>query len=206
MIVEGKGAVLGVNLGRPIVTDGDSATQLFTNYFGPYLFIFVPLSFCRNFFRKSSAISEQSLLVSVSDVLTASLNHTGDGTGVYGAGYRRREALSGWSGGSVVGARRPRAIKAVDDDGCSLLSAAGLAVVHDGADIDGCVAERSVVPSAAAVKRPPHRLTRRSPRRIGLSSTFETVAAAFTTDNGVWSGAKPKKNSTQLIPRLFPRR
>jgi len=28
-----EGAVLGVNLGCPIVTDGDFATQLFPNYF-----------------------------------------------------------------------------------------------------------------------------------------------------------------------------
>jgi len=37
VIVEGEGTVLGVNLGRPIVTswDGDA---LFPNYFGEYLF------------------------------------------------------------------------------------------------------------------------------------------------------------------------
>ena len=29
-----KGAVLGVNLWRPIVTNGDFATRLFPNYFG----------------------------------------------------------------------------------------------------------------------------------------------------------------------------
>jgi len=34
VIVEGKGAVLEVNLGRPIVTNGDFATRLFPNYFG----------------------------------------------------------------------------------------------------------------------------------------------------------------------------
>ena len=34
MIVEGKGAVLKVNLGRPIVTNGDFATRLVPNYFG----------------------------------------------------------------------------------------------------------------------------------------------------------------------------
>jgi len=33
VIVEGEGAVLGVNLGRPIVTNGDFATRLFSNYF-----------------------------------------------------------------------------------------------------------------------------------------------------------------------------
>ena len=30
----GEGAVFGVNLGRPIVTNGDFATWLFPNYFG----------------------------------------------------------------------------------------------------------------------------------------------------------------------------
>jgi len=34
VIVEGEGAVLGVNLGRPIVINGDFATRLFPNYFG----------------------------------------------------------------------------------------------------------------------------------------------------------------------------
>jgi len=29
---------LGLNLGHPIVTDGDVATRLFPNYFGQYLF------------------------------------------------------------------------------------------------------------------------------------------------------------------------
>ena len=38
VIVEGKGAVLGVNLGRPSVTNGDFATRLFSNYFGQDLF------------------------------------------------------------------------------------------------------------------------------------------------------------------------
>jgi len=33
VIVEGEGAVLGVNLGRPIVTNGAFATRLFSNYF-----------------------------------------------------------------------------------------------------------------------------------------------------------------------------
>jgi len=36
VIVKGKGAVLGVNLGHPIVTNGDFATWLFPNYFGKY--------------------------------------------------------------------------------------------------------------------------------------------------------------------------
>jgi len=34
VIVEGEEAVLGVNFGRPIVTNGDFATWLFPNYFG----------------------------------------------------------------------------------------------------------------------------------------------------------------------------
>ena len=34
VIVKGEGAVLGLNLGRPIVTNGDFATRLFANYFG----------------------------------------------------------------------------------------------------------------------------------------------------------------------------
>ena len=38
VIVEGEGAVLGVNLGRPIVTNGDFATRLFQNYVGQDLF------------------------------------------------------------------------------------------------------------------------------------------------------------------------
>jgi len=33
MIVEGEGTVLGVNLGRPVVTSGDG-DALFPNYFG----------------------------------------------------------------------------------------------------------------------------------------------------------------------------
>jgi len=33
VIVEGEGAVSGVNLGRPIVTNGAFATRLFSNYF-----------------------------------------------------------------------------------------------------------------------------------------------------------------------------
>jgi len=36
VIVEGEGTVLGVNLGRPIVTNGDFATRLFPNNFGQY--------------------------------------------------------------------------------------------------------------------------------------------------------------------------
>jgi len=38
VIVEGERAVLGLNVGRPIVTNGDFATRLFPNYFGQYLF------------------------------------------------------------------------------------------------------------------------------------------------------------------------
>jgi len=34
----GEGAVLGVNLELPIVTNGNFATWLFPNYFGQYLF------------------------------------------------------------------------------------------------------------------------------------------------------------------------
>jgi len=37
VIVKGEVAVLGVNLGRPIVTNGDFAAQLFPNYFWTYL-------------------------------------------------------------------------------------------------------------------------------------------------------------------------
>ena len=47
-IVEGKGAVLGVNVGHPIATSGDSVAQLFSavrvamrlfsNYFGIFSF------------------------------------------------------------------------------------------------------------------------------------------------------------------------
>jgi len=39
VIVEGKGAVLRVNLGHPIVTNEDFVTRLFPNYFGQDLFI-----------------------------------------------------------------------------------------------------------------------------------------------------------------------
>jgi len=39
VIVEGEGAVLGVNLGRPIVTNGDLVTRLFPNYFGQCLLL-----------------------------------------------------------------------------------------------------------------------------------------------------------------------
>jgi len=39
-IVEGEGAVLGLNLRRPIVTNGDFATMLFPNYFEQYLLLF----------------------------------------------------------------------------------------------------------------------------------------------------------------------
>jgi len=37
VIVEGEGAVLGLNLGRSIVTNWDFATRLFPNYFRQYL-------------------------------------------------------------------------------------------------------------------------------------------------------------------------
>jgi len=40
MIIEGEGAVLGVNLGHPIVTNGDFAMWLFPNYFGQDLFCY----------------------------------------------------------------------------------------------------------------------------------------------------------------------
>ena len=36
-----EGAVLRLTLGRPVVTNGDFATQLFQNYFGQYLFLIV---------------------------------------------------------------------------------------------------------------------------------------------------------------------
>jgi len=39
VIVEGEGVVLGVNLGCPIVTSRDFATQLFPNYFGQDLLL-----------------------------------------------------------------------------------------------------------------------------------------------------------------------
>jgi len=38
VIVEEKGVVWRVNLGRPIVTNGGFATRLFPNYFGQDLF------------------------------------------------------------------------------------------------------------------------------------------------------------------------
>ena len=38
-IVEGEGAVLRVNLGRPIVTNGALATRLFSNYFEDLLML-----------------------------------------------------------------------------------------------------------------------------------------------------------------------
>jgi len=37
VIVEKEGAILGLNLGRHIVTNGDFATRLFPNYSGQYL-------------------------------------------------------------------------------------------------------------------------------------------------------------------------
>jgi len=46
VIAERKGAVLGLNLGRPIVTNGDFATQLFPDYFGQYLFLIVLIFIC----------------------------------------------------------------------------------------------------------------------------------------------------------------
>jgi len=39
VIVEREWAVLGVNLGHPIVTNGDFVTRLFQNYFGQDLFV-----------------------------------------------------------------------------------------------------------------------------------------------------------------------
>jgi len=39
VIVEEEGAVLGMNLGRPIVSNGDFATRFFPNYFGQDLFL-----------------------------------------------------------------------------------------------------------------------------------------------------------------------
>jgi len=44
MIIEGERAVLGLNFGRPIVTNGDFVMRLFPNYFGQYLFIMLPFS------------------------------------------------------------------------------------------------------------------------------------------------------------------
>ena len=38
VIIEGEEAAFGVNMGRPIVTNGDFATWLFPNYFGQDLF------------------------------------------------------------------------------------------------------------------------------------------------------------------------
>jgi len=40
VIVEEEGAVLGVHLGRPVVTKGDFATRLFPNYFWQDVFCF----------------------------------------------------------------------------------------------------------------------------------------------------------------------
>ena len=34
-----EGAVLGLNLGRPVVTNGDFVARLFSNYFGQYLLL-----------------------------------------------------------------------------------------------------------------------------------------------------------------------
>jgi len=39
VIVEGEGAFWGLNLGHPIVTNGDFATRLFPYYFGQYLLL-----------------------------------------------------------------------------------------------------------------------------------------------------------------------
>ena len=45
VIVEGEWAVLGVILGRPVVTNEDSVTRLFPNYFGQdFVSIFRPSS------------------------------------------------------------------------------------------------------------------------------------------------------------------
>ena len=41
LIVKGEWAVLGVNLGHSIVTNGNFATWLFPNYFGQNLFSFL---------------------------------------------------------------------------------------------------------------------------------------------------------------------
>ena len=41
VIVEGEGAVLGVNWCRPTVTNGDFATRLFPNHFGQYLLLYI---------------------------------------------------------------------------------------------------------------------------------------------------------------------
>ena len=38
-IAQEEWAILGVNLGRPIVTNGDLATRLFPNYFGQELLL-----------------------------------------------------------------------------------------------------------------------------------------------------------------------
>jgi len=47
VIVEGVEAVLGVNLKRPIVTNGDFATRLFPDYFGQFLLSYISTSaFC----------------------------------------------------------------------------------------------------------------------------------------------------------------
>jgi len=41
VIIEGEGAGFGLNLGHPILTNGDFAMRLFPNYFGQDLFCII---------------------------------------------------------------------------------------------------------------------------------------------------------------------
>jgi len=50
VIVEGEVAFLVVNLGRPIVSNGDFATRLFPNYFGQDFFEFIAYRGTRRYF------------------------------------------------------------------------------------------------------------------------------------------------------------
>ena len=55
VIVEGEGTVLGVNVGHHIVTNGDFATRLFSNYFGQDFFSYT----------KYTLVKEKCLLLRV---------------------------------------------------------------------------------------------------------------------------------------------
>jgi len=52
VIVEKEGAVLGVNLGRPVVTNGDFATRLFPDYFGQEWTCSVLLHVCIRYYTR----------------------------------------------------------------------------------------------------------------------------------------------------------
>jgi len=59
VIIKGERAVLGVNWGHPIVTNGDFAMWLFPNYFGQYLLKHLSIIFCYYYNQLMASIPGQ---------------------------------------------------------------------------------------------------------------------------------------------------